>query len=161
VGTTNEEQFLQDATGGRRFWPVTVTKRIDIAALSAERDQLFAEAVAAYRAGEPWHLDPAFEAEHARPVQEAARVSDSWAEKVAAWLAMGEDDDFREDGETVSPRMEVTLPDVLEGALAISPAQHTMATQKRASTVMRDLGWTKHHTRKGKVWRSPEWESGE
>lgn len=156
VGTTNEEQFLQDATGGRRFWPVTVTKRIDMAALSAERDQLFAEALTAYRDGELWHLDPAFEAQHAKPVQEAARVSDSWAEKIAAWLDAGEDDDFREDGEAVVPRTGVRLSDVLQDALAISPAQHSRANQNRAAAIMRDLGWTKSKTRTGSVWRSPE-----
>lgn len=158
VGTTNEDQFLQDPTGGRRFWPVTVVKLIDVDRLAAERDQLFAEAAAAYRAGEAWHLEAAFEAEHARPMQEAARESDSWTEKVAAWLELT-DDDFDEGGE---PKTEVRMSDVLEGALAISPVQHTRANQNRASAVMRDLGWTKHHTRTGKVWRSPDWkESGE
>lgn len=85
VGTTNDDQFLRDATGGRRFWPVKVGKVMDDA-LTAERDQLFAEAFAAYSGGEAWWLDRDFEAEHAKPVQEAARESDSWADDVAAWL---------------------------------------------------------------------------
>jgi len=58
VGTTNEAEFLDDPTGARRFWPVEVGT-IDLAALEADRDQLWAEAVELYQAeGESarWHL---------------------------------------------------------------------------------------------------------
>ncbi|MGJ8545556.1 MAG: VapE domain-containing protein [Sulfitobacter sp.] len=149
VGTTNEDQFLRDATGGRRFWPVTVTRVIDIEALAAERDQLFAEAVAAFKAGEPWWLDRDFEAEHAAPVQAAAYVSDSWADDVSQWLG-GAVDDFG--GET-APREEVTVSEVLGGALGILPGRHTPADQMRAGNVLKELGWTKHKTKRCNVWR--------
>ena len=151
VGTTNEDQFLRDATGGRRLWPVTVTRVIDIEALAAERDQLFAEAVAAFKAGEPWWLDRDFEAEHAAPVQAAAYVSDSWADDVSRWLE-GAVDDFG--GETAS-REELTVSEVLSGALGILPGRHTPADQMRASNVLKELGWTKHHIRRGNIWRRP------
>lgn len=55
VATTNEAKYLRDPTGSRRFWPVKVST-IDVPRIKAEREQLLAEAVAAYRAGEPWHL---------------------------------------------------------------------------------------------------------
>lgn len=52
AGSTNEMSgFLTDVTGGRRFWPVEVT-RCDVPAVTAARDQLWAEAVAAWRKGE-------------------------------------------------------------------------------------------------------------
>ncbi|WP_323768149.1 VapE domain-containing protein [Antarctobacter sp.] len=149
VGTTNEEQFLRDATGGRRFWPVTVGKVIDTEALAAERDQLFAEAFAAYSDGEPWWLDRDFEAEHAKPVQEAARESDSWAEDVSAWLDCLHPHELDEVG---TVRTEVTISEVLGDALQLTSGQHTRANQNRAAAVMRDLGWVKKHTRKGKMW---------
>ncbi|WP_417268553.1 VapE domain-containing protein [Celeribacter baekdonensis] len=148
VGTTNEDQFLRDATGGRRFWPVVVRQVIDIEALAEERDQIFAEAFAAYEAGEAWWLDREFEAEHAQPVQDAARESDSWADDVAAWLAKPADD-F--DG-VADVRTEVTISEVLGGALGLTSGQQTMATQKRAANVLKGLGWVKGHTRQGKRW---------
>jgi hypothetical protein len=150
VGTTNEDQFLRDATGGRRFWPVAVRKVIDIEALAEERDQLFAEAVTAFHAGERWWLDRDFEAQHARPVQAAAYVSDGWADTIAAWLDTPETD-FDQ-----VKRDSVTVADVLSGALGMVSGQHTMAAQKRVGDVMRGLGWVKAHTRTGKVWKRPE-----
>ena len=55
IGTTNDRDFLKDATGSRRFWCVTVGD-IDIEALSADVDQLWGEAAHAALQGEPWWL---------------------------------------------------------------------------------------------------------
>jgi predicted P-loop ATPase len=66
IGTTNEAEFLHDQTGGRRFWPVTVTMK-GMETLHARtddyREQLLSEAVRLYRAGEKWYLPPGLEAE--------------------------------------------------------------------------------------------------
>ena len=60
LGTTNEETYLKDASGNRRFWPVLChIPRMDVDKLRAERDQLFAEAVHRYKSGEPLYLEDA------------------------------------------------------------------------------------------------------
>ena len=49
-GTTNEQSFIRDDTGSRRFWPVKVG-RVNLNWISDNREQLWAEAVVAYNAG--------------------------------------------------------------------------------------------------------------
>lgn len=56
IGTTNDAQYLNDATGARRFWPVTVGA-IDLDRLTKDIDQIWAEAVHAWRQGERWWFD--------------------------------------------------------------------------------------------------------
>lgn len=56
VGTTNDQEFLTDCTGNRRFWPVDLSgegRRKNIwRDLPGEVEQIWAEAVALYRVGE-------------------------------------------------------------------------------------------------------------
>ena len=70
-GTTNDSEFLRDPTGGRRFWPVVVTEKGRVLAngLTDEIvDQIWAEIVTRYHAGEAWYLSEEAEA-MARKVQ--------------------------------------------------------------------------------------------
>jgi putative DNA primase/helicase len=56
IGTTNDQEYLKDPTGGRRFWPVRVGQ-VDFKALIRDRDQLWAEAKMCYQLGELLYLD--------------------------------------------------------------------------------------------------------
>ena len=85
AGTTNRSDYLADDTGGRRFWPVPVGK-VDLEGLKRDRDQIWAEAVASYRAGEPWWLDAEGEAAAAEIVAER-QAEDAWSGKVLAAVA--------------------------------------------------------------------------
>lgn len=49
--STNKRHYLYDLTGNRRFWPIRVTQPIRIEWVAKWRGQLFAEALALYRAG--------------------------------------------------------------------------------------------------------------
>jgi predicted P-loop ATPase len=93
VATTNEYTYLIDPTGARRFWPTTVGT-IDLAALRRDRDQLWAEARALYRGGdplndpldEPWWPSEALKGA-IQEQQEARRQPLPWEEKIAKWVA--------------------------------------------------------------------------
>lgn len=59
-GTTNEDEFLKDKTGNRRFWPIdcginTPTKNV-FRDLPSEVAQIWAEALIAWRLSEPLYL---------------------------------------------------------------------------------------------------------
>lgn len=57
AGTTNETKFLRDPTGARRFWPIKVNGKVDFEKVRELQDDLWAEATAAYKAGEHWNID--------------------------------------------------------------------------------------------------------
>ena len=80
-GTSNTRDCLTDTTGNRRFWPVDIDrmnrKKDMIQTLPQERDQLWAEAVAYWRAGETLYLSGDLETK-AKEVQEAHRDAHPW-----------------------------------------------------------------------------------
>jgi hypothetical protein len=55
-GSTNDETYLRDLTGNRRYWPVHCDK-FDVERTKDDRDQLWAEAVYRFRAGEKWYFE--------------------------------------------------------------------------------------------------------
>lgn len=55
AGTTNDNRYLRDTTGNRRFWPVKVGT-VEFSLLTADRDQLWAEAAAIEARGGPLSL---------------------------------------------------------------------------------------------------------
>ena len=138
VGTTNLSEYLRDATGGRRFWPVPVLRRGDLDWLRANRLQLWAEAVTAYKLGDPWWLtdeeEPAAAAE-----QEDRYIADDWEGAIAAWIERG--GDLTEPGTSPSPMIRITGLQCYLGALAGDPATYRRETQTRISDCLRRLGW--------------------
>jgi hypothetical protein len=89
TGTVNpSDTFLKDETGNVRYWPNTCT-RIDLDALRRDRDQLWAEAVHRFRAGENWWLETEGVIQAAREEQaaHAETVEDHpWFSIIAHWL---------------------------------------------------------------------------
>ena len=155
IGTSNNTACLRDETGNRRFWPVEVGDAVDIDALARDRDQLFAEAVEAFNAGEQWHLTPELDA-LARVEQEAARDPDIWEDTIRAWLDAPEftGDDFDGDVMPVA-RDRVKLADVLKDCLSIDTERQDRKAQNRVTACLRAIGWKRKHERDGKWWVRP------
>jgi predicted P-loop ATPase len=131
---------LRDETGGRRFWPVKVG-RIDIEMLAEDRDQLFAEAVALYRNGQPWWADQAFELEHIYPEQSDRYEADVWEETIAVYLEQ-------------HPR--VTIGEIARDALHIQDAKIGTFDQRRIARALERLGVFREQK---KDWRGKRWWS--
>jgi predicted P-loop ATPase len=137
VGTTNRETYLRDETGGRRFWPVKVG-RIDIDALSFDRDQLFAEAVELYRTGVAWWPDKDFESRHIAPEQSDRYEADAWEDSIGEYLGINS---------------KVTVGQVAREALHIETPRIGTAEQRRIAAALSQLGWTRQkQTWDGKRW---------
>lgn len=87
AGSINPSAFLKDATGDRRFWVIPLAKGwiVPTEQLRAERDQIWAAAVAAYRAGESRYLSRE-EYEIHKKVNEQFRDSDIWLSTIENWL---------------------------------------------------------------------------
>lgn len=56
IGTANGHDILVDPTSDRRWWVLEVGDMIDVDWVEMHRDQIWAEAIARYVAGEPWWL---------------------------------------------------------------------------------------------------------
>ena len=89
IGTTNEEQFLRDKTGNRRFWVVDTPNKAPREMWSELTSdvvaQVWAEAVAYYKKGESLFLPPELEAA-ARAVQETYEEENPKVGIVAQYL---------------------------------------------------------------------------
>jgi predicted P-loop ATPase len=84
-GTTNQDQYLEDDTGNRRFWPVWCSQ-IEIDALKRDRDQIWAEAIAAYREGENWWIEDTGVKLLAENEAVERMREDPWMESISKWV---------------------------------------------------------------------------
>jgi predicted P-loop ATPase len=148
--STNEDAFLRDATGTRRFWPVTVGA-INLGALERDLTQLWAEAVHRFRAGEQWHLtDPAL-IDAARDTQEGRYQLDAWELLVERWLkleAIEATSLARRTSADPEP-VRVTLAQALEGAISLKPDRWDQVAQNRVARCLQHLGWERRQRRDG------------
>lgn len=84
IGTTNLNDYLRDPTGNRRYWPIRVL-RLDLEGLKRDVLQLWAEAVAAFKAGEQWWLTKE-EQLLADEITELNEEPDPYAEKITEYI---------------------------------------------------------------------------
>ncbi len=134
-GTTNRHEILTDDTGSRRYWIVPVSVELDKDLLTRLRDQLWAEARAAYEASKPWWFDRQLECER-EEANEDFGTDDSWVPRIREYL-------------DPPSRSCTTIGQVLEEALKIEPGRQDRSAQMRASRVLKRLGWARHRAPTG------------
>jgi putative DNA primase/helicase len=140
VGTTNQDEYLKDYSGNRRYWPVYCNK-VDIQMLKDCRDQLWAEAMHLFNQGDPWWVDGE-EAEIFKKHQDRRMLDDPWESLIADWLDH-RDQSFNLNGK---PRIYFTSAEILIGACRRDAGHIQRADQNRIAPIMKFLGW--HSTRK-------------
>jgi len=122
AGTTNRDDWQQDDTGARRFWPVRCGK-IDLDWLRDNRDQLFAEAVARFKAGEDWWSVPAAAAEEET---DRRRPEHPWADVLREYM---------DTGRTYSTKT------LLKDALELDVKDHSPRLCSQVAAIIKAQGW--------------------
>lgn len=142
VGTTNEDEFLDDPTGERRWLPVKVGL-LRMAELRDVCTQLWAEGVARFRDhGIEWQNAQ----ELARAEHPQYKVHDDWAERIAAWLDEVPPTVLNGPVHTEKrSTFPLILAEVLTGAVGMLPAHIDMKASKRASKIMKSLGYVRDY----------------
>jgi len=148
LGTTNNDEYLRDLTGNRRFWPIKTTGKIRFNEIEKIRSQLFAEALCYFKLDEPLWLDDS-EAESQSIEEQSSRMqSDEWLSTVRDIV---EHETFPRSGfemREVSKKME------LFGAHKLSPSD-----AHRIARCLRLLRFEKFQESTGlrrKLWGAPE-----
>ena len=148
VATTNDNTYLRDTTGNRRFWPVCVDT-IDLAAVKRDRDQLWAEAVAAEAGGEPLVIPEKLWPDVA--VQQEARMEiDPWEDELSGVLnrftAKGiviEGSFAKGSDKNGDPEWRVATDYLLSNVLDLPKERQNNNHTKRLAGIMRRLGWVR------------------
>jgi len=133
IGTTNQEEFLADETGNRRWLPVKVDGA-DVEAIERDRLQLWAEARGLFEAN-----GIAFrEAERlAKDVHDDHMIKDSWADVVNNWL----DETDILSGEINREKKILSAMEVLIDALNFDKKQIGRREELRIAKVLQGLGY--------------------
>ena len=146
AATSETDDYLQDARGRRRYWPLRCTD-IDIDALHSMRDQIFAEAVARYREGAKWYEMPA-----TADIEQSARATpDLWSDKVLDYC-----NELWEQSKFSRAPLAITSSRILSDAIEIPLAKQDDGCKKRIARILRENNWVQKRDAVGRVWKKME-----
>jgi predicted P-loop ATPase len=159
-GTSNEHEYLKDATGGRRFWPVMVDS-INIEALYRDKDQIWAEAVDRFiNKKAKWWIDaddPELLALASEEVEARFKI-DPLEDVVSKWLRENDDgQNIRWVPEGELTYSETNMSDLLDKALNISDKTKWFSAGQRVGRILTRLGWVRKRIRTGPGSDHLEW----
>jgi putative DNA primase/helicase len=139
IGTTNEDHYLTDTTGNRRFWPVSVTREIDIAWVSQNIDQMFAEALVYVDAGERFYPTAKEQRELFDPQQNQRTVESAIDSEITRYL-YDDEQHVPLGASNLALVDEVGLTELLK-RIGYPVEKQTSVVMRAAGSVMRRLGW--------------------
>jgi hypothetical protein len=149
VGTSNTSEILQDPTSSRRWWPVTVDRGIDLEWIKAHRDQLWAESVSRFAAGEVWWLT--LEQEELRESANENYHFSGLAHSEIVAEALAQLEKLGESLESV-PSLRLTR------ACGFEPSKVNARDLQKIGVAMRALGYVSMHKRNAKNHKVVFWE---
>jgi predicted P-loop ATPase len=145
IGTTNQEQFLSDATGNRRFLPVEVTK-VEREKITSERSQYWAEAAYLFnKTGIAWE-----DAEKLAVEQfERFEMTNPWQDLIEHWLKSSV---IANDVMTSNGKAEnITTRRILQECLLIQNKDQWNHHVKKVAEIMRKMGYESKQLRRDGV----------
>jgi len=143
IGTTNDEEYLIDPTGNRRYWPVMCGATINIEALKRDIDKLWAEACYLEAKGE--RIYPPVELLDALAIEQDARQeTDEWEPKIRQSLI-----DIKNVCEAMKKPVKTTFSEAT-AVLGVDTAYFDREKQLRARRCMKHIGWDYAKNARGK-----------
>jgi len=159
LGTTNDQHYVRDVTGNRRFWPVRVGQ-IDIEKLRQDAPLLWAEAVHKYRAGARWWIsEQGQEDEQVRKAQHsealARMMPDAWREMVQDFNSKLFCDAVKDkDGDTKSITSSFRLIELMQLVLGDQKlGERSAADESRLRNALAGEGWESYASGGYTKWR--------
>jgi len=136
IGTTNEQDFLADKTGNRRWLPMKVVRQADLEKLKADLEQLWGEAIITQRKrGILWQVvERLAESEH-----EEYLVVEPWEDEVMTWVKT----DKVQEGKTRYDYGFVSVTDVLKNCLKLDSLHHTRTNQAKVASILLTNGFVR------------------
>lgn len=135
AGTVNDSGYLRDPTGGRRFWPVKCSDTVNALEILPMRNQLWAEALARFLAGEKFYLHEKEIVDMANEQQDDRIEDDAWDNRIAAFLNKR----FPRQKHTVTD--QITPGEILEEAIGMEIGKWGRSEQTRVVKHLLRNGW--------------------
>ncbi len=128
AATTNADTYLNDDSGARRWQPIKCGA-VSLERITRDRDQLWAEAVHRYSAGEPWWLTDELSAVAAEDV-ESRYQGDPWETQLPSLLS---------DHASVTSSAALLL-------LGVEVGKQSRGDEMRVGAALRRMGWARRRT---------------
>ncbi|VWC01215.1 virulence protein E [Burkholderia lata] len=149
VGTTNQDEFLDDDSGERRWLPVSV-QLCDVDAVRRDCLQLWAEARDTFElVGIDWRDAEVL----ARAVHAQHKIADPWMPIIAQWLVMSDEFDG---GQIPGTREFLQIHEVALGALSLDAKRLGKREEMRIGKCLQGLGYSRARrydgSRRIRVW---------